>query len=58
LEKNVPVRRTSAYRHKKPCFNLQAAKKLQLIDSAACRKLRFKLAEMNFIDFCIMKEKQ
>src|SRR6218665_3384698 len=32
--------------------------KLQLSDSAACRKLQLKLAEMNLIDFCIMKEKK
>ena len=35
--------------HKLDFFDLQIAKKLQLIDSAACR-LRFKLAEMNSID--------
>ena len=32
--------------------------KLQLIDSAACRKLQLKLAEMNLIDFCIMMDKK
>jgi len=33
---------------------MHTANKLQLIDSAACRKLRLKLAEMN----CIMMEKK
>ena len=37
-------------------FDLQIAKKLQLIDSAACR-LQFKLAEMNLIDFCTTRKK-
>jgi len=35
-------------------------KKLHLIDShsAACRRLRFKLAEMNLIDFCIYEREE
>src|SRR6218665_2274237 len=36
--------------HQLDFFYLQTAKKLQLIDSAACRTLRFKLAETNLID--------
>src|SRR6218665_896015 len=35
--------------HQLDFFDLQAVKKLQLIDIAACR-VRFKLAEMNLID--------
>src|SRR6218665_2843055 len=36
-------------------LTLQTVKKLHMIDShsAVCRKLRFKLAEMNLIDFSI-----
>jgi len=36
----------------------QTANKLQLIDSAAWRKLQLKLAEKSLKDFCIMKEKK
>src|SRR6218665_621080 len=36
--------------HQRGCFDQQTAKKLQLIDSAACGKLRFKLSEMNLTD--------
>jgi len=41
-------------------WTLQTAKKLHLIDShsAASRKLQFKLAEMNLIDFWSRKEKK
>jgi len=46
------------FRHQLDFFNLQTAKKSQLIDRAASRKLRFKLAEMNLIDVCIMKQKK
>ena len=41
--------------HQLDFFDLQTVKKLQLIDSAACRKLRLKLAKMKLIDFCIIK---
>src|SRR6218665_2953398 len=41
--------------HQLDFFYLQIAKKLQLIDSAACR-LRFKLAEMNSIDTFLYTE--
>ena len=46
--------------HQLDFFDVQTAKMLglNLFDSAACRKLRFKLAEMNLIDFCNMKEKK
>jgi len=41
-------------------LTLQTAKKFHLIDShsAACRKLRFKIAEMNLNDSYIIKEKK
>ena len=41
--------------HQLDFFDLQTAKKLQLIDSAACR-LQFKLAEMNLIDTFLYTE--
>jgi len=44
--------------HQLDFFDLQTVKKLQLIDSAACRKLRFNLAKTNLIEFCIMKDKK
>jgi len=55
---NISVR--EQFCHQLNFFDLgyRHAKKLQLIDSAACRKLRLKLAEMNLIDFCIKKEKK
>src|SRR6218665_885651 len=55
---NLNVSAREQFCQKLDFFDLQTANKLQPIDSAACRKLRFKLAEMNLIDFCILKEKK